>query len=50
MVEARRAVETAVVARVQDLEPLSSIMRTVERLVVEGRMGWEWHPVEDVVG
>ena len=35
MLEARREVETALVALVQDLEPISSIVRQVERFVVE---------------
>ena len=35
MLEARREVETAVVALVQDLEPIRSIVRQVERFVVE---------------
>ena len=35
MLEARSEVETALVALVRDLEPISSIARNVERLVVE---------------
>jgi hypothetical protein len=33
--EARSEVETALVALVRDLEPISSIARNVERLIVE---------------
>ena len=35
MLEARSEVDTALVALVQDVEPISAIMRNVERLVVE---------------
>ena len=35
MLEARSEVETALVALVQDVEPLSALVRNVERFVVE---------------